>query len=425
MFIEFNVGNYLSFKDRVKLSMVASTDDALQESNVFHVGKRRLVKSAVIYGANASGKSNLLDAMGFMRNMVIKSSKDTQANEDIEVTPFKLSTECDGKPSFFEIMFIWDNCTYRYGFETDRKSVHSEWLFSIPRTKGIELFVREGKEIKVNSTRFKEGLGLEDKTRENALFLSVCAQFNGPVSKDILFWFKDMGFVYGLGDYGYLEATVDFLKDSERKHKVMEMTRIADLSIEDVEGRKKKITVEDLPKEMPDQLKKEIMKDDPVDVELKTIHLKFGKDGEEIDKVVFDLAEEESGGTRKFLTIAGPLLQTIETGSVLLIDELDARLHPLLTRAIVMLFNSHMNSQNAQLIFVSHDTSLLSNKLFRRDQIWLTEKDKYGATSLYSLNELRGVRKKAAFGKDYILGKYGAIPFIGDTKWLFCEESNE
>ena len=135
MLIEFSVANYLSFKDRVTFSMVASSDDALQESIVFSIGKKRLVKSAIIYGANASGKSNLLNAMHFMRRMVLVSSKDTQANEEIDVDNFKLSTECEDKPSFFEIVFIQNGNIYRYGFEADRKRIHTEWLFTVPSTK--------------------------------------------------------------------------------------------------------------------------------------------------------------------------------------------------------------------------------------------------------------------------------------------------
>ena len=123
--------------------------------------------------------------------------------------------------------------------------------------------------------------------------------------------------------------------------------------------------------------------------------------------------------------MAGPILDTLQAGTVLIIDELDARLHPLLTQAIVKLFNSITNSKNAQLIIVTHDVSLLTNQLFRRDQIWFTEKNQYGATDLYSLSSLLGVRKTASFGKDYILGKYGAIPFIGDTKLLYCDGNDE
>jgi uncharacterized protein len=421
MLIEFSVANLLSFKERATFSMAASNDDTLQESNVFEVGKRRLVKSAVVYGANASGKSNLLTAMGVMRHMVLTSSKDTQANEEIDVNPYKLSTECDDKPSLVEIVFMTGEATYRYGFEADHKRIHSEWLFTVPSTREAELFTREGQRVRVNANRFKEGKGLELKTRENALFLSVCAQFNGELSKSLLLWFREFRFVSGLADLDYLAVTVDKLGVSEHKTQILEMTKVADLSVADLEGRKEKWTMESLPKDMPDEAKREIIKQGVMFVELKTIHRKFGKNNKEIGAVAFDLEEDESGGTQKLLALAGPLLDTLETGKVLIIDELDARLHPLLTRAIVSLFNSSTNRKNAQLVFASHDTTLLDAKYFRRDQIWFTEKNQYGATSLYSLIELRGVRKEASFGKDYILGKYGAIPFIGDANWLFCE----
>jgi hypothetical protein len=424
MLIEFSVANALSFKERVTLGMVASNDDALRENNVFTHGKKRLVKSAIVYGANASGKSNLLTAMHFMRRMVLTSSKDTQANEEIDVEPFKLSTESESKPSLVEIVFVHNETTYRYGFEADRKKVHSEWLFSVPTTKEAELFVREGSRIKVNSLRFKEGVDLKSKTRENALFLSVCAQWNGEISKGLLLWFKDFRFIHGLTDYPYLSVTVNMLKTPEQKRKLMELARIADLCIDDIEGREEKLTIEKLPKDMPEDMKRDIIRKDLTEVELKTTHRKFDKNNREVGKVIFDLEENESGGTIKFLNMAGPLLDTIESGKVLIIDEMDARLHPLLTRFILSLFNSPANDKNAQLIFATHDTNLLNNKLFRRDQIWFTEKDQYGVSNLYSLIELQGVRKEASFGKDYILGKYGAIPFIGDPSRLFCEESN-
>jgi uncharacterized protein len=425
MFLEFSVANYLSFKERVVLSMLASNDNILEESNVFVIGKKRLLKSAVIYGANASGKSNLLSAMLHMRNMVIESSKDSQANEPIDVEFFRLNTECDEKPSFFEIVFNQNNCMYRYGFETDKKRIHSEWLFSIPRTKEVELFTRDGQQIKVNKSQFKEGLDIETKTRENALFLSVCAQFNGAISKELLLWFNKFQFVHGLSNIGYLEATVDLLNDKKLKTKIMGMAHIADLSIEDINGFSRKLTIDDLPKELSDVIKNEILKNEIIRTELKTIHKKYGKNGEEVGTVTFDFDKNESGGTVKFLTMAGPILDTLQAGTALIIDELDAKLHPLLTQAIVKLFNSMTNSKNAQLIIVTHDVSLLTNQLFRRDQIWFTEKNQYGATDLYSLSSLLGVRKMASFGKDYILGKYGAIPFIGDTKLLFCESRNE
>ncbi|MFA6413058.1 MAG: ATP-binding protein [Syntrophales bacterium] len=424
MIIEFNVANYKSFKDRAVLSLVASSDNSLDDTNIINKDHRRLVKSSVIYGANASGKSNLLDAMWAMRHMVLTSSKDTQAGEDINVESFKLSTETEGNPSLFEVVFIHNNNSYRYGFEANKKKVISEWLFDVTGRREAQLFVRENSEIKVNSKRFKEGSGLEIKTRENALFLSVCAQWNGSTSKDILSWYRNIGFIQGSDD-STLGTTVEQLSDVKNKHWILEMTQLADLSISDLEGRIEKLTLESLPKDMPEELKKVIVSQDMSSVELKTYHKKFKAEGIEDGIVIFDLEDNESAGTQKYINLLGPLRDTLDAGKIIIIDELDARLHPLLTRAIITLFNSAANHKNAQLIFASHDTNLLSNKLFRRDQVWFTEKNQFGATNLYSLIELKGVRKEALFGKDYILGKYGAIPFIGDPTWLFCEDADE
>lgn len=425
MLVEFNVTNFLSFKGRATFSMVASSDDTLEETNVAEIGKHRLVRTAVVYGANASGKSNLLSAIAFMRRMVLNSSKDTQANEAIDVTPFWLSTECDGKPSSFEILFLHEGVPYRYGFEVDQKGVRSEWLFSRPSTKEANLFVREGMEIKVNAEWFKEGKGLEERTRTNALFLSVCAQFNGEVAAALLAWFQKLRVMNGFSPLSFYDVTVERLKTPAQKLRILDLTQVADPGITDFDLIQKKLTMQDLPKEMPDDLKNTLMKDAPTVVSLKTTHRKVDGENKDVEGVLFDLEENESDGTQKLVKLTGPLLDTLEMGKILVVDELDARMHPLLTRLIVSLFNSPANRANAQLIFASHDTTLLTPNLFRRDQVWFTEKDRFGATDLFSLVELNGVRKEATFGKDYIQGKYGAIPFIGDPKWLFCEVGHE
>jgi uncharacterized protein len=425
MLIEFSVTNYLSIKDRATFSMVASTDNALEESNVITAGKHRLVRSAVLYGANASGKSNVLSALYCVRHMVMASSKDTQANEEIDVEPFLLSTACDDKPSAFEIVFLHDGMLYRYGFQVDRKRIHAEWLFSRPSTKEATLFEREASDIRVNADRFKEGKGLEARTRENALFLSVCAQFNGEVATSLLGWFQNLRMLQGFAPMGMLDVTLERLKEPGSKARVLELTQVADSGITDYDLRQKKLTLQDFPKEMSDEIKQDILKDHPMIVELKTAHRKFDEANNDVGAILFDLDDNESAGTQKMVKLTGPLLDALENGRLLVVDELDARMHPLLTRMIVSLFNSPTNQSKAQLIFASHDTTLLTPKLFRRDQVWFTEKDPYGATDLYSLVELKGVRKEATFAKDYIQGKYGAIPFIGDPKWLFREGSHE
>jgi len=424
MLIEFNVTNFLSFKNRTTFSMETSSDNTLDETNVAVNGKHRLVRSAVIYGANASGKSNFLSALVFMRRMILNSSKESQANEEIDVDTFKLSTDCDDKPTRFEVIFLCKGELYRYGFEVDRERLHSEWLFSRPSTKEATCFVRQGTEIKVNTDRFKEGVGLEERTRPNALFLSVCAQFNGEVAESLLTWFQGIRSVQGFTRLGVHSATVERLQVPEQKARVLELARMADPGITDFVLRTEKWTLESLPKDMPEEMKRGIVKrGGTMVVELRTKHRKFDAENKEAAVVEFDL-EKESAGTQKLVMLSGILFDVLETGKILVVDELDARMHALLTRLIVSLFNSSANRTNAQLIFASHDTTLLTPKMFRRDQIWFAEKDQYGASDLYSLVEMKGVRKEARFGKDYIQGKYGAIPFIGDPQWLFCEGSH-
>lgn len=194
MLIEFSVGNYRSFKDKVTFSMVAADiiakDKKLDDNNVFAVdNKLKLLKSAAIYGANASGKSNLVKALGFMNWFMINSSKETQSTDEIDVEPFRLSTETKEKPSFFELVFLMDGRKFRYGFEASQEKVVSEWLFYVPNQRESRLFERELDSIKI-SQAYKAN-GIKQKTRANALFLSVSAQFNVEIAEKILAWITE------------------------------------------------------------------------------------------------------------------------------------------------------------------------------------------------------------------------------------------
>jgi uncharacterized protein len=420
MLQQFTVANWASFKNEATLSLEASADDEHPES-VIEAFDIRLLKSAVVYGANASGKSNLMTAINFFRTFVLTSSRETQVEEEIQVKPFKLSTDCDGKPSRFEIIFFQESTKYRYGFEADNHCIHTEWLFSSSSSREAELFTREKDKIAFNSDRFKEGKGLDEKTRPNALFLSVVAQFNGEIATAILKWFRNLGFISATRNPG-LRWTVERLNDPLFAARVVEMSRVADLGISNLISKLSHYTEADLPG-MPEASRKGFV-GSLKNIELKTVHQKFDSDKNPNSLIEFDFEKNESEGTKKFLAMIGPLIDTLEDGKVLVIDELDARMHPLLSRAIVSLFNSAKNNKNAQLIFATHDTNLLNRDFFRRDQIWFTEKDAFGATSLYSLSEIK-VRKDASFGKDYILGKYGAVPFIGDFNELCSDATVE
>lgn len=426
MLLEFSVGNYLSFKDTKTFSMISAQIKEHEDENVFFINKLKLLKSAVLYGANASGKSNLLKAMNFMRRFVFNSSKETQATETIKVNNFKLSTKTEKKPSFFEIIFIHEGNKYRYGFEVDKNRVYSEWLFFVPSRQESKLFIRNNDDIEIGTTYFKEGKGLENKTRPNALFLSVVAQFNGEIAKKILEWFKKFKIISGISDKHYFGFTLDQLENTEFKNKFLKYLKIADLDIIDVDIERIKVDLLDLPENLK-QLTKE--KDIAIieRILMTTLHQKYNNKKQPISIEKFDFEEDESEGTKKYFGLLGPIIDTLENGSILVVDELDTRLHPFITRFIVELFNSKFsNKKNAQLIFATHDTNLLTNKLFRRDQIWFTEKNKYGITDLYSLVEYKEadkkIRKDAYFEKDYMLGKYGAIPFIDNYNILLKDE---
>lgn len=415
MLIQFRVGNFLSFKDIVTFNMIASTKNELEDFNVFPVdNKLRLLKSAVVYGANASGKSNLFKAMKFFRSFVLYSSKESQATEKIKVSNFKLSSQTELEPFFFEIILIQDGTRYRYGFQVDKNIVQQEWLFYVPKGKETKLFTREGKNYKIG-THFKEGNGLTEKTRENALFLSVVAQFNGSIATTILKWFKKFRVISALGSIPYGYITIEGLKDPNFKEGVLNFLKAADLGIEGLDIEESKIDIGSLPEHMRSRMKPG---DSIIDFKISTAHKKYDKNNKFLSLEKFDLENEESDGTKKFFGLAGPILDSLNNGYILAIDELDSKLHPLLVQFIIKLFNSSdANFKNSQLIFASHGTTLLHRDFLRRDQVWFTEKDKYGATNLYPLSDYK-VRKDASFEKDYILGKYGATPYIGDFRPL-------
>jgi len=414
MLIQFSVGNFKSFKNIVTFSLVATARKEHEETNTFVAkDKLRLLKSAVIYGANASGKTNLIKAMNFMKSFVLFSLKDV--TDKIKVTRFKLSTETENQPSTFEIIFLYEGIRYRYGFQADREKIHKEWLFYVPIRKETRLFIREGDIFSIG-THFKEGRGLKDQTRDNALFLSVVAQFKGPISTKVFEWFKKFKVITALTDRSYLHFTLKKLQETEFKNEIMKFTKFADLGIEDVAVEETKIKIEDLPDEIKASFKSD---DELMSLAVNAFHKKYDINNKDAGLEKFDFAREESAGTKKFFAISAPILDTLKKGYVLAIDELDAKLHPILIKFLIELFNSRENNpNNAQLVFVSHNTNLFNRDAFRRDQIWLTEKNNYGATDLYSLVEYK-VRNDASFEKDYIAGKYGAIPLIRGTNSLF------
>jgi len=428
MLIEFEVGNYLSFKGPQRLSLVSATPfKEFETENVFQAKDLRMLKSAVIYGANASGKSNLISAMSFMKLFVLNSAKATQSVESINVSPFKLDTATENAPSRFQIIFMLNDLRYRYGFEVDCKSVTTEWLYCSEAKKEYPLFLRKGDGIEVTE-HFEEGKGLEARTRDNSLFLSTVDQFNGPTAKKILEWFTQFMIVAGTSDTRYERVTVEMLNDKEMRPKVLELIRWADNTIKEFAIKEEDFAPSELDPFTEEFKKKLISNAGPLKrLRISAFHPKYSN-GSPAGSAVLDFNNEESEGTKKFFRVVGLMLLCLQGGRIIAVDELDCKLHPLLTRVIIRLFNSsNVNTKNAQLIFTTHDTNLLSYGQIRRDQIWFTERDEQGATALYSLAEIKlpegnKVRKDASFEKDYIHGRYGAIPYFGDYARLFQKE---
>ena len=400
MILEFCVTNYMSIKDDLKLSFIATSlkESTVEPNDLFPVGDTgiSLVRSAVIYGANASGKSNVLKAFDFFKRFIISSFKDGQAGEAIEVENFRLNATTAVEPTTMEATFTDGDFIYRYGFEVDNKAVRVEWLYkraSKKRAKEMEVFYRDGNETTVHpKSQLLQELVTKKMVRDNALLLSTAAQFNETTAVNILHWLGDTNILFCSEDEELWKKAIKYLDDDELRRRITAFARYADLGIEDITKTGNRIV---------------------------SHHRQYDDDGREVNNISFSFTSNESEGTIKYFSLAYPIIDALDNGKRVIIDELDSKLHPLLVKRIVALFNdAKTNPNGAQLLFTAHDTFLLSAGLFRRDQVWFTQKDSFGATELYSLAEYK-VRSTSPFEKEYLLGRYGATPLIGEMEEIF------
>lgn len=398
MLVNFTFRNFRSFRDEATLSMEAASIQELAGSVVKSCDEE-LLPVAVMYGANSSGKSNVLKALKAMRDLLLNSVK-LNPKDKLDADPFCLDLTSAEKPTSFEIQLTIGNSRFRYGFDYTQDGIIAEWLYEKRvGEREFELFLRSGDEYKISKTRFAEGLGKQSATPANRLFVSLVAQLNGKVSQTILDWFSNMEYLSGLYNDDYADKTLKMVYDeSEGYNDVLEFLGQAHLGFNGLAITK-------------DSSREKQM-------EAKSIHDIFDKDGNVVGKRQFPLEEMESEGSKKMIEIAGPIVDAIMHGKILIVDELDAKLHPFLTRKIIGLFmDQSLNPNYAQLIFATHDTNMLNLQYLRRDQIWFTEKDKTDASELYSLVEFRDeagnkVRNDRNIEKDYINGRYGAVPFM-------------
>lgn len=420
MLLEFTVENYRSFYG--KKTLVLEADKALKEcaeNNVFEHNKYTLLRSLALYGANSSGKSNLVSALQAMERGVLLSVK-LNDKEELEYDPFLLLRD-NNRPTLFEVIFLKGESCYRYGFRYNLDRIIEEWLFrkTTPRSKEQMLFVRNLEGICVEENNFPEGTGYEEKTNDNRLFLSLCQQLGGKISREVISWFQsDLHVISGLNNQQYRSYSKLFFHKKETSSvDALNFFRKLRLGFSNILTHEEEPNI---PQNVPAQLKSLIQREiqGKKSLELDSVHNVYSNKGSVSGSINFPFEARESSGTNKLFDLSGPIFETLYAGAVLVIDELDAKMHPLISQYIIQLFNNSVtNPNNAQLIFTTHDTHLLSLKILRRDQIWFTEKDSKEQTDLYSLMDIvlpdgAKPRNDANYEKNYIAGRYGAIPYI-------------
>lgn len=420
MLVQFRVGNFRSLRAEQVLSLVASKDKTLQGTHTVSTGLKAapsLLRSAVIYGANASGKSNLIKALQYMRGVVAESATVIQPGQSFAVQPFRLDAQSAREPTAFEVTFIIDGVRYQYGFSMTPQRIVSEHLLVYKAFKPQRWFERHydaqtGKEV------YEFGPGLkgpktlwEGATRPNALFLSMAVQLNSESLRPIFDWFVNGLVIFNEQAQLSPQVSIQMLQQAEGRRRICEFLSAADISIADIEVVTRKVPGQSVHFDLAVG-KTEVRIEEVEEHQLRFSHVT------EQGQAVFDLMDESSG-TRSLLFLAGPVLDILRKGVTLVIDELDTSLHTLLVRELVRLFHRpEVNTGDAQLIFTTHDTSLLdAPDLFRRDQVWFVEKDRDQASELVSLSEF-SPRKNEAIERGYLMGRYGGIPFLSHTLGL-------
>ena len=417
--IQFVVTNFRSIREKRMLTM---TSAAIKDPAAFVMSRNgvKLLPSAAIYGANSSGKTNLLRAMMYMDRMVMQSIR-LNDGEELLYEPYLFNVESRQSPTLFEMTFVADGHTYRYGFEYTLTNIVGEWLYENLKTKSVRLFIRTEEGIGVDANTFAEGVGLEDRTNDNRLFLSVAAQLGGIVSKRIMKFFQHgLNVISGLDTDGYENFTkMSLQRNRPFVSEMKEFYQKVGLGFEEVHVKEELFDPSQLPDGLPSNMRSELLRE--LKGKSKLIALSehpIYNGGNIVDHETFEFDEIESAGTIKLFGLSGPIFDTLAAGSVLVVDELDAKMHPLISQYVVALFNNReTNPHGAQLIFNTHDTNLLSKNTMRRDQIWFTEKNEKGETDVYRLMDVvmpnqQPPRNDANLERNYIAGRYGAIPFI-------------
>jgi AAA15 family ATPase/GTPase len=416
MLLDFRVRNYRSIRDEQALNLVASNPDkSFRETHLVPTRLKSIpyvVRSAVLYGPNASGKSNLLRAMDYMRAVVGESAISMVPGALFNVQPFRLDAEYSAQPTEFEISFLMGGLRHQYGFTMTSQRILNESLVVYQSAKPTQWFRRAISEdgdsysYEFSSALIGPKKLWQDSTRANALFLSTAAQLNSELLGPVFRWLTDSILflpAHAMVDHNFTTA---MLATVEGRAQIRDFLTTADISIEDIQT----ITRKGVRNQLLIQaggITHSSMEEDEFLVPV--FHHKTPN-----GSARFEL-QDESEGTQRLYSLVAPILDVLREGRILVVDELDSSLHTLLVRRLISMFHDpDINKNGAQLIFSTHDTSLLDHSLFRRDQIWFTEKDRAQATHLYPLTDF-SPRKNEAWERGYLGGRYGAVPFFGDV----------
>jgi len=424
MLIEFKTANFRSIREEQTFNLVANNADKELSACVIDrelpgLSGVRFLKGAAIYGANASGKSNVMEAINFLARFVRRSATKIQPGDPTGAEPFKLDRESLQKPSEFEITFAVDGGRYVFGFSVTPKRVIEEYLVAYPKGVPQRWYHRTYNATKKtyewakSSTTFKQDKSLQDKTRENSLFLSVGPQFNHKQLTGVFNWFKEnLRFIHLSADAMLHPGfTAELVAKSSHHDRILNLLRSADIGVTDARIKEIEITLEELKKSVPPAVLAEIEAEGKLK-STKSVEINLTHKAEGIEPVALDFEDEESAGTRRFFSLIGPWTDILDNGYTVFVDEIETSLHPILVKELLkLLFCGKNNPKGAQVVFTTHNPVLLDTSVLRRDQIWFTEKTPAGATHLYPLTDYKP-RKDEALAKGYLAGRYGAIPYI-------------
>jgi len=421
MLVELIVENFRSIKKQQTFSLAKSKSAELDDHSFKPdaPGSLPLLSCAALYGANAAGKSNFIRALRAMQEIVSDSAKEFQRGDHLPVTPFRLDEITANQPTVFELVFIAQNVKYQYGFALNSERITEEWLYAFPKGRPQRWFIRawDKKENDYAWDFSSFFLGKKqlwrEATRSNSLFLSTAVMLNNEQLKPVYDWFIETLKVTNINgwDPAY---TAKLCTDANDKAEVLNFLKSADLDISDLKLEFKTIDSSFLPDDMPNAVKDSLLRDlkGKEFIDIKTVHkTSSGHD------VYFDM-DDESDGTRKIFAFAGPWIDTLKHGNVLFIDELHDSLHPHIVKFLVNLFhNKKTNPNNAQLVFTTHETSILDQQVFRRDQIWFCNKEKDQSTTIYPLTDFSPRKGLENLEKSYLNGRYGALPLITSLEY--------